>query len=139
MRIGTDIVEIERIKQAVERNPRFVQKILTASELTRFNSLGEARALEFLAGRFCAKEAYLKALGTGIGRIRLVDVEISAGPNGAPYIAQAPIRDNVQVSISHCRQFATAMVLIELTDDDINAKLNQLFYEKEEKRDDTSK
>lgn len=63
---GTDIVEIERIVQALARTPALARRILTNTELQHF---AEAREpARFLAKRFAAKEACVKALGTGIGR-----------------------------------------------------------------------
>lgn len=64
--IGTDIVEIDRIRHALARTPRLPQRILTAEELAAFERA--ARPSVFLAKRFAAKEAAVKALGTGIGR-----------------------------------------------------------------------
>jgi|SRR5690554_565310 holo-[acyl-carrier protein] synthase len=64
--IGTDIVEIDRIRQALARTPRLPQRILTPEEQDAFNR--SARPEVFLAKRFAAKEAAVKALGTGIGR-----------------------------------------------------------------------
>lgn len=67
--IGTDIIEIERIRASLARlGDRFAQRILTAPELEQFQSLSETRAVAFLAKRFAAKEAAVKALGTGIGK-----------------------------------------------------------------------
>ena len=126
MRIGTDIVEIERIRQACLRNSRFFAKILTGSELERYTQLGEQRQVEFLAGRFSAKEAYVKALETGIGKIRFTDIEIGAKPSGAPCLIKAPIVDGVQLSISHSQAYATATVLIELDEATLQAQLARL-------------
>lgn len=64
--IGTDIVQISRVKAALERNAGFAQRILTPDEMERFS--GERFPERFLAKRFCVKEAVAKALGTGIGR-----------------------------------------------------------------------
>ena len=65
--IGTDIVEIQRIASALERQgDKFVQRILTESEIAEYQARGNSVA--FLAKRFAAKEAIAKALGTGIGR-----------------------------------------------------------------------
>jgi holo-[acyl-carrier protein] synthase len=67
--IGTDIVEIARIAEAVSRQgSRFVQRVLTDSEFNDYQARGETAA--FLAKRFAGKEAIAKALGTGIGRGR---------------------------------------------------------------------
>lgn len=68
--IGTDIVEIERIKASLMRTgERFIQRILTPSEQEKYYSLSnETIAVAYLAKRFAAKEAAVKALGTGIGQ-----------------------------------------------------------------------
>ena len=115
MRIGTDIIEIDRIQEAVARSPRFASKVLTAEELARYEAMKEHRALEFLAGRFAAKEAYVKALETGIAN----------KPSGAPYFAVAPLTAGVQLSISHSDHYATATVLIEQDEASLQAALDQ--------------
>lgn len=63
--IGTDLLEIVRIEQALTRTPRLPARILTPVELAAFEQ--HARPALFLAKRFAAKEAAVKALGTGIG------------------------------------------------------------------------
>lgn len=63
--LGTDIVEIARIERSLERTPRLAARILTPEELDGFES--SAQPARFLAKRFAAKEACVKALGTGIG------------------------------------------------------------------------
>ena len=63
--VGTDIVEVVRIEKALERfGDRFAQRILCAPELKRYE--GHRQQANFLAKRFAAKEAFTKALGTGI-------------------------------------------------------------------------
>jgi len=64
--LGTDIVEIARIEAALERTPRLAQRILTDAELVQFRQSNTPA--RFLAKRFAAKEAAVKALGTGIGQ-----------------------------------------------------------------------
>lgn len=64
--IGTDIAQISRIEDALVRTPGLPQRILTPEELIGFNASGDAA--RYLAKRFSAKEAIVKALGTGIGR-----------------------------------------------------------------------
>lgn len=66
--IGLDIAEIPRIKKAMERSEKFQKRILSERELELFHQLSDQRKVEFLAGRFAAKEAYSKANGTGIGK-----------------------------------------------------------------------
>jgi holo-[acyl-carrier protein] synthase len=63
--VGTDVVEIERIRKALERwGERFAERILSAPELARFRN--HKQPVAYLAKRFAAKEAFTKALGTGI-------------------------------------------------------------------------
>ena len=84
--IGTDIVEIKRIADALERQgDKFVQRILTASEIEEYQARGNSVA--FLAKRFAAKEAVAKALGTGIGRgISFQQLVTSNNLEGAPEV-----------------------------------------------------
>lgn len=111
--IGIDLVELARIKDAYERNPRFAERILSENELSRFKTLSEKRRIEFLAGRFAAKEAYAKANGSGIGgELSFQDMEIATDENGKPYFVK-PKRVGVHVSISHSDQYAIAQVIIE--------------------------
>ena len=87
--MGIDLVELARIKDAYERNSRFAERILTENELSRFKTLSEKRQIEFLAGRFAAKEAYAKANGSGIGEeLSFQDMEIATDENGKPYFVK---------------------------------------------------
>lgn len=127
MRLGTDIIEIDRIKEAVEKQEKFVEKILTPDELQIYQQYSGQRQMEFLAGRFCAKEAYVKALNTGIGKIKFTDISILYNDKGAPIVAQGPIIQGVVVSISHCRTFATATVIVDLPEFVVCADLKKFF------------
>ncbi|MDO6564443.1 holo-ACP synthase [Amphritea sp. 1_MG-2023] len=64
--VGTDLLDIRRIDRALKRTPRLAERILTAEELQQFKA--SKQPVNFLAKRFAAKEAAVKALGTGIGR-----------------------------------------------------------------------
>lgn len=130
MRIGTDIIEIERIRQAVERQPRFPARVLSPDELELYNTYQPERQMSFLAGRFSVKEAYGKALGTGIGKVGFLDISILPDVMGAPYLDQAPIIEDVLLSISHSRDYATATVIINLPDDDLNQQIEQFIEQK---------
>ena len=83
--IGTDIVEIARIAEVLERQgERFIDRILTVSEKTLYN---QSKSVSFVAKRFAAKEAVAKALGTGIGRgVSFQDIVISNNAQGAPLV-----------------------------------------------------
>ncbi|GAA0791024.1 holo-ACP synthase [Marinobacterium sediminicola] len=84
--IGTDLLEIARMERALARTPRLPERILTQAELTAFRE--HARPALFLAKRFAAKEAAVKALGTGIGRgISWQHFEISHDPLGRPLLS----------------------------------------------------
>ncbi|WP_409303955.1 holo-ACP synthase [Peribacillus sp. SCS-155] len=111
--IGMDIIEIDRVAQIINRKPKFVVRILTGHEKEKWDRLEGSRRNEFLAGRFAAKEAFSKALGTGIGKhISFLDIEIRNDENGKPYINK-PFSRGVHLSITHSREYAAAQVIIE--------------------------
>ncbi|WP_349409226.1 holo-ACP synthase [Pseudalkalibacillus sp. SCS-8] len=111
--IGIDIVEIERIRKTHERQPKFAQRVLTRLELDRFQSFKGRKSMEFLAGRFAAKEAYAKAVGTGIGKhLSWQDIEIMSDENGKPTI-HSQYDGVIHVSISHSNEYAVAQVILE--------------------------
>lgn len=118
--LGIDLVELERIKVLLKRKPRFPQRILTEEERSIYHALSERRQVEFLAGRFAAKEALAKALGTGVGgRFSWQDVSILKEENGAPRLVwhkrpSAIGRDDViHLSLSHSHRYALAQVVVE--------------------------
>ena len=111
--IGVDIVEIERISRAAERwQGRFLQRIYTDAELQDCG-----RRWPILAARFAAKEAVLKALGTGKD-ISWHDIEVRRSANDAPYIClhgnaraiAGKLRiKNFAISLSHSEKYAVAV------------------------------
>jgi holo-[acyl-carrier protein] synthase len=111
--IGIDIIEMERIKKLIERTDKFAERILTSSEKEKYETLAGNRKIEFLAGRFSAKEAFSKAMGTGIGEeLSFTDIEILQDSKGKPYINR-PFKDGVHLSISHSKEYAVSQVIIE--------------------------
>lgn len=113
--IGNDIIEIKRIEKAVSKES-FIQKVFTDKEIEYIRSRGN-RA-ESYAGRFAAKEAVSKALGTGIRNFALTDIEILNNELGKPYVI---FKNNIShfnekyfidISISHCREYASAAAII---------------------------
>ena len=80
---GIDIVEVYRIRETLERTPRFRERVFTEAERTYCDAKGAA-AGESYAARFAAKEAVAKALGTGIGDVSWLDIEIRGDENNAP-------------------------------------------------------
>lgn len=122
--MGTDIVEVERISAGLERfGPRYAAKILSPAELALLAPGGGLPLAVRLAGRFAAKEAAVKALGTGFSAgIGLHDVEILADAGGRPLLSfagRALMRlqqlgaRSLHVSISHERHYAVAVVILE--------------------------
>ena len=118
--IGTDIVECLRIAQMIERHGElFINRVYTPTEIQYCQS--RKMATQHFAGRWAAKEAILKALGTGWRRgISWRDVEVRSSPGGKPVVAmRGGARDVVErlgigqmlISISHCRSHATAYAL----------------------------
>ena len=110
---GIDIEALASIQNAVEKREGFAQRVLTDKEMERFASLKGRRQIEYLAGRWSAKEAFSKALGTGIGKLGFQDLEVLNNERGAPYFSQAPFSGKIWLSISHTDQFVTASVILE--------------------------
>lgn len=130
MEIGIDLIEIHRIEQALQRTPNFAKNILSVEEFKIFEAYPYSRRLDYLAGRFAAKEAYSKAIGTGIGRIRFTDIEILNDRMGRPYINQGPLHHCVKLSISHSLNYATAMVIIDLDQEAIHQAYHEFINDK---------
>ncbi|MGY0693674.1 holo-ACP synthase [Virgibacillus sp. FSP13] len=113
--IGIDLVELTRIRSSIERNPRFIERILTVEERAVFEHLStDNRKVEYLAGRFAAKEAFAKAVGTGIGKLSFQHIKVLPDKQGAPIlIAEGFENANVFVSITHSNNYAAAQIVIE--------------------------
>ena len=118
--IGTDITECLRIAKMIERHgEQFVDRVYTAEEVRYCQH--RKQYIEHYTGRWCAKEAVLKALGTGWRKgIRWRDVEVVNLAGGKPTInlycgalevADRLGIDEIQISISHCRTHATAFAI----------------------------
>ena len=116
---GVDMVECARLRESIDRHgQRFMDRVFTPLEQAYCK--GKKREIEHLAGRFAAKEAAAKALGTGIGVIGWQDIEIQRGPNGEPvlhlYASAAALAEKQglttwSVSISHTQTYAVAMAV----------------------------
>ncbi len=116
LRTGVDLVEIERFVSVCRRyNQRFLQRIFTPTELTE-----NGKNMASLAARFAAKEAVVKALGTGIGRVTWQDVEICRGVAGEPVLhllgaarqlADEQHLNSWSLSLSHTQENAIAFVV----------------------------
>jgi holo-[acyl-carrier protein] synthase len=117
--IGLDLIETARVRRSIE-NPRFLQKVYTALEQEYLQE--RKNNAQTAAGIFAAKEAVSKALGTGFGSIRWLDVEILRDDRGKPYAVlhgnaleqlQAIGGKTVLVTITHIKDLAAAQAVIE--------------------------
>ena len=120
--IGTDIVAVERFC-AWQTDERLIARFFHADECRAFKACAGERAREYLAGRFAAKEAFAKALGTGLRGLRLSDICVTNDERGKPVMslfgsAAASVQKTgaarVFVSISHGGGFALAFVVLEM-------------------------
>lgn len=121
MEIGVDIVEICRIRKACEKK-RFLERFFSPEELSGIKKNKGAAFYEHLAGKFAAKEAVAKALGTGFRYFRWREIEILNGFNGKPYvklsgkareISESQGYEKILITISHGRDYAVAFALAE--------------------------
>ena len=126
--IGTDIIKIERIQSLFDRfGEKFFGRILTENEISKISKYDNSKKkISFLAKRFSAKEAMVKATGYGFGRgINFSDIEIDNDDLGKPFIRLLNGKDNflkkqfacknlvVHLSLSDERDFAISYVIIE--------------------------
>ncbi len=119
--VGIDIIEISRVAQTVDRwGDRFLRRIYTEGEL----AYCRGRASQ-LASRFAAKEAMMKALGTGRYGVNWRDIEVVRCRGGRPVIqlqgraskvAERLAVSHVALSLSHSRDYAVASIVVELGD-----------------------
>ena len=123
--IGVDAVDVARFRRVLDRRPNFAQRCFTDSE--RSDATGSADEVQSLAARFAAKEAVMKALGTGLGGFALTEVEVRRGSGrgasaGAPSLvlhgaaaALAARRGagRFHLSLTHTAEVAVASVVAE--------------------------
>lgn len=120
--LGLDIAEVDRIEAAIaRRGPAFLERLYTPREVAYCER--HKNKFERYAGRFAAKEAAMKALGTGWSRgVRWRDIEVTREPGGKPtlrlegvarQIAEGLGVKNISVTITHSGNFALAHVIFE--------------------------
>ncbi|HTE83342.1 MAG TPA: holo-ACP synthase [Dehalococcoidia bacterium] len=118
--VGIDVIEIARVRRVLERHAgRFLERIYTPLEI----AYCRGRVSE-LAARFAAKEAVMKALGTGVRGIAWRDIEVLPNPRGKPLVrlqgmaaarAEAIGLHQLDISLTHSRAYAVASVVGETT------------------------
>jgi holo-[acyl-carrier protein] synthase len=120
--LGTDLIEIERIQASMDRfGERFLERVFTAGEIAYCKR--KKQPAESLAARFAAKEAGAKALGTGISRgVSWKEIEVTREVGERPMLhfngragelAEAMGVRRAQLTLSHSRKLAIAMVVVE--------------------------
>ncbi len=119
---GIDLAEVPRIRAAVERyGPRFIERVFTAQEIAYVER--KANKYERYAARFAAKEAGMKAIGTGWRRgVRWQDFEVTNLPSGRPTLTFHGVAgefarrlgvERVHLSLTHTEQYGQAFVILE--------------------------
>ena len=117
--IGIDLIDIERVKKAAERTPRFLTRVFTPQELAY--CLGKKNPYPSLAARFAAKEAIRKSHPLFMRGIRYHDTEIMVSESGQPqFILHGRARERFEqhfkqmaLSLSHADKQAIAAVIVE--------------------------
>ncbi|MBC7487720.1 MAG: holo-ACP synthase [Cytophagaceae bacterium] len=120
--LGTDIVDVERVKQKIEKRFGFLEKVYSAQEIAICEPKGPSK-YESYAGRFAAKEAFLKAVGISwIDEFNFNEIEVLNEASGKPYLklsgsalewAESGGITAILLSISHTKAYATATVILE--------------------------
>lgn len=116
---GTDIIEIQRIKDSIEKlGDKFINKVFTLKEIKYCESKGKQKYQHY-AARFAAKEAAFKAISWKLKdkyEISWTDVEVENDEQGRPKLNFIDMDENgmedIDISISHCKQYAIANVVI---------------------------
>lgn len=113
---GIDLVEIKRIKRSLE-NPLFFQRVFGDAEKQFLGTLNQKKLYRSAAARFAAKEAFGKALGTGICGFSLCEVEVVKDKNGAPKLKLSGNAEKLargfsfSISLTHTESYAGAIVI----------------------------
>ena len=113
---GNDLLEIKRIERSM-KNPRFLRRVLGSAEYAYLE--GRGFPVQSVAASFSAKEAFSKAVGTGISGFLLTEVELLREPNGRPYLCLSgrakELADGLNaqfaVTVSHTREYVSVVVV----------------------------
>ena len=118
IKTGIDIIEIERVKQSIEETDgKFCERVYTEKEIEYCESK-KIQKYQHYAARFAAKEAVLKAISQLLESkfdIEWKEIEILTDEDGRPYVnilKQGLNIDNIDISISHCKTYAVASVVV---------------------------
>lgn len=111
--VGIDIVLNKKIKKLMSKQS-FIDKVLSMEELEVFNTINnDKRKIEYIAGRFAAKEAIIKSILNTYPSWNYVDISILNDQTGRPYMKSDLIKEHILISISHCDEYTVAMAVNE--------------------------
>lgn len=118
--IGTDIAEVDRIKNSIEKyGKRFLNRIFTETEIEYCEKFGETKYVHY-AARFCAKESFSKAIGTGITQgFKFKEIGIKNAPSGNPSVELSGGLSEkwgsykIEITLSHTDNYAVAFLTME--------------------------
>ena len=121
IKVGVDLVEIKRIEKSL-RNKRFLKNIFSTKEYEELKTRNFKA--QSVAANFCAKEAFLKSIGKGLGYIKLNKIELLRNSSGEPYLkinddkfsSMSDRKINFSVSITHTKEYALATVIADFGD-----------------------
>lgn len=112
--IGIDILDLDRVERLIKKGNGFAKKVLTPAEYDQYKAYSGRRQVEYLGGRFSAKESFSKALGTGIGAsVGFQDIEVLSIESGQPLMTSTKFSGKILVSISHEKKYVITQVLLE--------------------------
>jgi holo-[acyl-carrier protein] synthase len=124
--VGTDLIEVERVAGKISKNEGFRELVFTANEIAYCET--KANKFQHYAARFAAKEAFLKAIGTGwITGIAFNEIEITNDENGRPLLSLIGATSKflesrgigkAWVSLSHLSTISSAVVILEKESDE---------------------
>lgn len=121
--IGCDIVKVSRFKKWLE-NEKILNRFFSDKEICKKNNISFARLCEHYAARFAAKEAFVKALGTGFSSFKLKEIYVQTDKNGKPELKlegnvksffekMLGKKSKIHISLSHEKEYAISYVIIE--------------------------
>lgn len=120
IKCGIDIIEISRVKDSIEdTNGKFLERVYTKKEIEHCEAKNNAKYQHY-AARFAAKEAFFKAISQSFGKYEISwkDIEVTNDENGRPQIRllnkEIPNIQSIDISLSHCKEYAVANVTVLL-------------------------
>lgn len=109
------MIELAKMRKSIQI-PGFIEKVFSKEEIELYKK--RKNSIDVLAGRFCAKEAFVKAIGTGVKNFELNEISTLTDETGRPYMVLSDNiksiigEKNLSVSITHTNEYASAAVLV---------------------------